>query len=499
MDKRIPFFFLSVMGAGELVAQPPKAYQLSGGGTTKVFTFLMDDDLRITAGMNAFGSDSSRLEFSVNGADMAPVAAHAYSMNSYTTFLNDGIRADDGILVAGMRFYYSNNAHAYLAKADGSGNLAWMKTFAFSLNSQDQFVSLVPEGNSFSAFTCKGGSRMDEVDRVDGQMDGSGFTVTQISADANFQLLRSVPTAVSQRILSAGVGAPFFVTPSDLGILMMHGGAGPDWMRSYDLGGIYGLSLTGLAPLADGHFIACGYMPVAVGSFLGVVMKVDTDGEVIWCRTLTDVSGGAWIADVQEQADGDLLVCGNNGTYMGLLARLDAEGTPLWNRIFPSDRLFRFQREGGRSVVYGSFSRIELDENGMGCSFIDEENLTAASPVPVVTGINVANTPCPSSIETFAPPDRPNALSWSNTCTLTEVPEHGPRALLSAFPNPTSGGIQLQGGKALSGTPYRVHSMTGRQVASGSYTGSIDLGSLPAGVYTIELPAAMRRTRVVKQ
>lgn len=413
--------------------------------------------------------------------------------------MNHAIPAGDGILVGGGRSVaFPYTPMAFLAKTDASGNLEWIKNLE-SDNHQDQIISLVPNGDSFTAFTIRGGVRAPEVDRVDGQVDGSGISITPIVANASFQLARSMRIGTSQRILSVGMGAPSAANPNvDLGVMLMHGGTGLDWMRSYDVGNTYGMRLSGVSALADGHFMACGYLP-GVTEFRAILMKVDGDGEVVWCRSYTDVSGGAWFHDVQEQANGDLLVCGTKGDYGGLLARLDADGMPLWNTSPATSRLTHFQREAGMNVVYDVNSRNELTADGRTCFYYDAANLTAESRVVSTASISLSVSTSSTSVASFELLDRPGMLSWNNNCTLTGIPERELSAALSARPNPTTGQVQLGEGGALSGVPYHIRSIMGQRVGSGHYSGSIDMARLPAGIYTIELPTEMRRTRVVKQ
>lgn len=208
MKKHAPHSFLLTLGAGALMAQQPKSYQLLGSNTTGSFSCLINDSVRITAALNQFGVDSTHLELTWNGADMSPLAVHAYSLKSQTSYVNHAIPAGDGILVGGGRSVaFPYTPMAFLAKTDASGNLEWIKNLE-SDNHQDQIISLVPNGDSFTAFTIRGGVRAPEVDRVDGQVDGSGISITPIVANASFQLARSMRIGTSQRILSVGMGAP---------------------------------------------------------------------------------------------------------------------------------------------------------------------------------------------------------------------------------------------------------------------------------------------------
>ncbi len=77
---------------------------------------------------------------------------------------------------------------------------------------------------------------------------------------------------------------------------------------------------------------------------------------------------------------------------------------------------------------------------------------------------------------------------------------------LSAFPNPTSGLLNLELPAGSLRTNYEVYSSIGRTVQSGIIQkgivrASLDLGSLPAGVYMLHLQrgAAMGRIRLVKE
>lgn len=445
----------------------------------------------------AFGYDSSRVELLWTDANQATVSAVSHRLVYPLTFLNDAVALDDGYLVAGGNVS-SFNTLPFLLKTDLSGAVSWYGYFDnFGTFDQDQIVQLLSRGNAFTAYSYKGGTYDDHIYRVEGVPDGSAYTGQRIGAPAQFRMYTAMATTDPMRQLVCGTGWPN-ATPSNIhAMLMMHGGSGSTWMNLYDLGGDYIEDMYGLTPTSDGNYVACGY--VTLGSnFFGVVMKVDPQGDVIWCRKLEDVSGGLSLTAVHELPGGDLLVCGFTAGYIGAMARLDASGMPQWTRWYNDDRLTRFAMSGSTLLACGARDRIELDANGEGCGFTNVANLTVTTITPTVLSISPTITTVTPTTTVLAAQPRVPELSMSAGCVWSGVEEPAAMERLMAYPDPTDGPLRLTG-DVRAGDAVVVRNTMGQSVLRTRYDNVVDLSPLASGSYLIELERTGARIKVMRR
>lgn len=445
-----------------------------------------------------FGYDSSYVEMLVTDADQATLTSTSYRLATPLTFLDHAAKLDDGVLVCGSGYNYL----PMVLKVSNAGVVNWCKGFSDLQNQQDQVVRIVPRGTDFTVYTYPGGTYSHHVYRIEGESTGSTFSGTDISAASNFRLYQATPTTDPTVQFVCGTGSND-ADPGPLRMMLMRTDAsGAQWMKLYDMGvsGIQIQDLYDVIQLADGNVLCSGYFTVAGAGFQGAMIKVDPAGAVIWCKQYTDVSGGLFFNHVTELADGHLLVAGFNGSYQGLLIKLDASGTPISTGLFADDRLNTFQRINGQLSVHGGYTMLELDEAGNGCGLSAATNVTATAYTPVVTSITVGNSafaPATIAMTTYT---RTPVLQWSTSCTFSGL-EEGQRGkdALRPYPVPTNGTVMLgEPGQLHASTRVRLLTLTGQVLREMPYGSGVDLEQEVAGAYIIEVPQAQQRVLVMK-
>lgn len=490
--------FLAFLMANSLAAQPLHNYSLSPGATRKFLPMDQGSGASVYVCDRAFGYDSSRVELLWTDAEQTTLLSVSHRLVYPLTFLNDAVKLDDGFLVAGGNV--SSSTLPFLLKFDQTGSVAWYEYFDnFGTFDQDQIVQVLSRGDAFTAYSYKGGTYDDHIYRVEGVPDGSVFTGERIGAPAQFRMYTALATADPLRQLVGGTGTPTSTPGNIHAMLMLHGGNGATWMKYYDLGGDYIEDIYGLTATSDGNYVACGSATLN-SSFFGVVLKVDPQGDVIWCRKLYDQSGGLQLSAVHELASGELLVCGSNGNYIGALAKLDANGFPVSARWFADDRLQRFAMSGSTLLVCGAYSRVELDAGGEGCGFTDVNNLTDTTFTPPVISLTptvTATTPTTTSLT--AHPRTPE-LSMAAGCVWSGANEILAEEPLSAYPVPTDRFVRLGGFSGLNARERIVlRDALGAVRYDGPYGEGVDLQALPPGAYTCSMPRLGRTARVMKE
>lgn len=479
-------------------AQPLQNHNLPVGLTRSYRAFDLGAGNSAYIADRAFSFDSSRVELLWTDASQSTVNAVSRRLVYPYAFLNDAVKLDDGYLIGGGN-YSSLTTLPFLLKTDLSGAVSWYAHVDnFGTFDQDQIVALLSRGNAFTAYSYKGGTYDNHIYRVDGVPNGTSYTGQRIAANSQFRVYSAMATADPLRHLLGGSGTPS-TTPGNLhALLMMVGGVDAPWIKHYDMGSDFTEDIYGLTATADGNYVVCGYATSA-GSFYGLLMKVDPAGNVLWCRKLEDVSGGLQLSAVHELGDGSLLVCGTNGDYDGALAKLDANGNPLWVRQFPDDRLARFTTSGGTLLACGAYSRIELDDEGVGCGFNEVANLTATPLNPTVVDMALNVTAFAPTTTALSSQPRTPELDFSAGCIWSGVEEHDQVQRLSLYPVPTEGHVFIAGDAVRAGDAVVVRNLMGQEVQRAAYRDGLDLSALPSGSYMLEVLRTGARGQVVRR
>lgn len=491
-------FFMAALTAAPLGAQVLHNYSLPPGATRKFLPLDQGSGASVYVCDRAFGYDSSRVELLWTDAEQTTLLSVSHRLVYPLTFLNDAVKLDDGFLIAGGD-YSSFGTLPFLLKIDLTGSVEWYGYFDnFGTFDQDQIVQVLSRGNAYTAYSYKGGTYDDHIYRVEGVPDGAAYTGQRITADAQFRMYTAMATADPLRHLVGGTGTPT-ATPGNIHAMLMMNGGGTTWMKYYDLGGDYIEDIYGITATSDGNYVACGHATLN-SSFFGVVLKVDPQGDVIWCRKLYDQSGGLQLSAVHELANGELLVCGTNGNYIGALAKLDATGFPVSARWFADDRLQRFAMNGSTLLVCGAYNRVELDAGGEGCGFTDVNNLTDTTFTPSVISLSpTVTTTTPTTTSLTAQPRTPE-LAMAAGCIWSGVNENVAEGPISAYPVPTDRFVRLGGSSGLNARERIVlFDALGAVRYDGAYGDGVDLRALPPGVYVCTVPRLARMARVMKE
>ncbi|MCB9170716.1 MAG: hypothetical protein H6597_06580 [Flavobacteriales bacterium] len=487
---------LSVL-TGAVHAQLFQNYMIAPGGGTRAIVPFADNGGLIFACDRAFGYDSSRVDLLWTSADMTVLDAVSYRLLTPLNFFADVARVNDGFVISGGA-YSSLGTTPTLLKLDDAGTVEWYLDMTDLQHGHDQLLCLVPRGSAFTSYSTDGGSFSEAVYRIEANTDGTGWSGIDIGAPADFRFYHAIPTADPMVQLLTGAGTPT-ATPGNMQAMLMKTDAnGAVWLKRYDLNGTNTEDLYDIIPTNDGNYLCTGYRTVG-NTFDAVVMKVDPDGEVLWCRTYADVSGGCFLSKAFAMDDGSFLVSGSNAGYVGLLARIDASGDVLWTKRYDADRFNGFHFLNGQLLAMGLHSVVQLDANGEGCDLVDNDPLTATTQNVTAAVVAVTNTPFMPNVVALPAHVRDPELSWTPGCVWSGVAEPAPTGQTwTISPNPTEGAITV-GADGAAGASYRVLSMTGRVVGQGTYRGAIDLGALPAGAYVLDWPEQGRRFPILRR
>ena len=285
-----------------------------------------------------------------------------------STYSNDG---DFNVLNKGQ------NDITFL-KFDNAGNIIGKKTFGG--NSADFGTSItngvageyIIAGNTFSNDGDFLGMQKGGMDGFAMKLDNSGTILwkTVIGGTSSeyvnsvFRIENGGYLITGNTASNNGDFAGLQKGQDDIFIIKLSEDGTIEWRKTY--GGVSNETCTSIAKTTDGGFVLTGYTSSNSGDFAGMnkgnedifVMKIDANGNKQWAKTY----GGSGIdrgASITITLDGNYLLTGlffsNDGDFPAMnkgdadmfIAKIDGNGTLLWNKGF-----------GGSALDYGNHVTI---------------------------------------------------------------------------------------------------------------------------------------------
>jgi hypothetical protein len=254
----------------------------------KTYGVLGDDDRAYCALPTAEGyfivgsSESNKTDVTVGWALMLNQDGNAVWNKTYLegsgTELRFALNLTDGFLLVGNEFLSSGNMNGFVAKIDELGNLIWSKTI--SGNGSDEF---------YSAFAATDGFVLLGLNTKNAGEQSQAYVV-KIDTNGNIIWDKTFSFAADS-VAKAGVQAP------------------------------------------DGNYMVSGYAdPRGQGDFSFLLMKIDSDGNVLWNQTY-GATGSQEATAITEASDG-FVIAGNtqapDGNMHAWVIKVDLNGTLLW-------------------------------------------------------------------------------------------------------------------------------------------------------------------------
>ena len=262
--------------------------------------------------------------------------------------------SDGGYIIAGTTSSYgAGGSDAWLIKVDSSGNQTWYKTFGGTLDDGARSVQETSDGGYIiaGATASYGAGGTDEYGRAYSdawliKVDSSGNqTWSKTYGGSKYDHAFSVQqTSDGGYIIAADTNSSY---PDSLIIYS------PGWLIKVDNDGnhqwntTFGKTADGfdyhvlsVDQTSDGGYIVAGCveMPTSVADFW--LSKVDSDGNQIWSKTFSGVTGAYDFAhSVQQTSDGGYILAGEMGGDLGdpstvWLVKTDSNGNETWNKRF---------------------------------------------------------------------------------------------------------------------------------------------------------------------
>ena len=303
---------------------------------------------------------------------------------------------DGGYIVAGGSVSFdvqvSGNhgmEDAWILRLDASGNLLWAKTFGGSLNDRAESISPTADGD----YVIAGYSESNDGD-LNGNQGDFDYWIFKINANGNLLWSRNYGGSLADFGFDAKqtpdggylmAGSTFSSNGNvsgnkgfyDYWIIKLDPNGNLLWQKNFGGAGeerAYSVVLTndGGAAIAGASNSAGGDLPGNSGSYDYWIIKIDSNGNLVWSRTFGGSAEDRAFA-LSPSSDGGFLLTGfassGNGTVGGnygsrdaWLLKLDADGQLIWEKNF------------GGSLDDRFYAVIELANGGFTCAGFSTSN-----------------------------------------------------------------------------------------------------------------------------
>lgn len=278
-----------------LVGISAKTYGGEGFDLANSIANTVEDGVVIAGQTNSLGAGDYDIWVMVLGDNDVPLWQKAIGGVGSDIARSVVQTADEGFVVAGSTDSFgTGEGDALVVKMDGSGDIEWQRAY--------------------------GTPRSDEVRSIKEVVD-DGFIVVGMTTNIKETGYLDFPQ----------------VLETDAWVLRLDGSGNIVWQ--FAIGGEEDDYATDVCLVSDGGFLVVGHTRSSgFGDWDCWAIKLDFLGGVVWQKTYGTASGEE-VAAVAQSADGGFVVLGRTaGPYdyktLGLVIKLDADGGVLWQKTF---------------------------------------------------------------------------------------------------------------------------------------------------------------------
>lgn len=434
--------------------------------------------------------------------------------NSYSNGYSVEQTADSGYVIVGNTSIFGNGSFdVYLIRTDNNGNMQWSKTYGGTLDDDGNFIQQTSDGGFIitGATTSFGAGNHDVYlikTNVNGDLlwtktfggtgDDYGFCVRQ-TFDGGYLVAGNHST-----------GGVFLIKTNANGDTL--------WTKNFVGSGPPHINVGySLQQTTDNGFIIAG---ISYGNGVDAfLLKIDMDGNIQWSKIFNG-SSNDYALSVQQTDDDGYVIGGWSqsypvGSYHSMLIKTDTNGNVIWSKTFLGGGTSRgyevLQVNGGGYVFLASASGfgagnydlylVKTDANGnSGCN----ENDTTASEITPGTAIVSPAIFISSGGTATNPATVVKSGGMVNTlCTTVGVNEDEGSLnipleykLEQNFPNPFNPSTQIHFSlPSAEFVTLKVFDVLGNEVATlmneekptGSYEVEFNASKLSSGIYLYKL------------
>jgi hypothetical protein len=245
--------------------------------------------------------------------------------------------ADQGFVVAGFtRSFGSGSGDAYIIKTNSSGHLQWTRTFGGNDEDGARCVRQTTDGGYIAAGEVASWGAGDwDVYLV--KMDAQGNLQWQRAFGGRYHdYAIAVQQTTDGGYVVAGITNSFGAGGADFYVIKTNNQGIPQWSRTY--GGSSDEMANAVQQTNDGGFMIAGWTySFGAGDADVYLVKTNSQGVVQWTRTYGG-TGFDGAGSARQMGDGRYILAGYMSTDVGdsnfMLMKVDSNGNLLWKRNY---------------------------------------------------------------------------------------------------------------------------------------------------------------------
>ena len=249
--------------------------------------------------------------------------------------------ADGNYLVSGhTEDYGANDCDAFLMKLDSKGNNQWLKVYGGEHDDIAEGTIELPDGSFvFSGITENWGNP-DNSERRHAYIvktNSTGDIIwSKYYAGSRAEYALTIATINADGFLVGGWSSSWGNGEQDGWLLRLDNNGDTLWTKLYKNGGNTKINKI-THTIDDGYIIAGTSAPTNTCNSLGLIIKLDGQGNEVWKKYYGDTSKGTILFDVTTLPNGSFLFSGISNQFningnMYILAT-DADGNKLWDSV----------------------------------------------------------------------------------------------------------------------------------------------------------------------
>jgi len=262
--------------------------------------------------------------------------------------------ADGGFLIGGSLATATEERNLWLLRANANGNVLWSAEAGGAGDESIAALASRADGSSFALAGYRGDTLI--VSAFDDT--GTPLWYREYAVGLGDGTFGMIPAPDNELLLSM----PAYLEDGSYGLLMKLNAQGePLWMQYYQPSPAYNATY-GVTAAADGGYFLCGCAENDEGNFLPLLIRTDANGNELWSSTYEAAAEAFFncLITVHQHANGDLFASGISigNNLLPYTIRASSDGSLIWGQTLGDSYYFTWfsdlQESAGRQVLFGT-------------------------------------------------------------------------------------------------------------------------------------------------